>query len=134
MQTHVKVLAVIMLIFVGIGVLVALGFMMLFGGTAAVAGMSGEEDAAIGAGILGLTGTALTVIMLIFSLPAVIAGWGLLKFKSWARILGIGVSALSLINIPIGTIVGAYGLWVLLNAETQRMFEGPGAGSHPTTV
>jgi hypothetical protein len=46
-----------------------------------------------------------------------------LYFKSWARIVGIVLSAVSLINIPIGTAVGAYGLWVLLNKETERLFD-----------
>ena len=125
MQTHVKVLAVIMIIFGVLGVLVALGLGMILGGTAAVAGMSGEPDAAVGAGILGLTGTALTAIILVFSLPGLICGWGLLQLKPWARILGIVLCALNLINFPFGTVIGAYGLWVLLNAETARMFDGP---------
>jgi len=30
--------------------------------------------------------------------------------------------AINLINIPFGTIMGAYGLWVLLSSETERMF------------
>ena len=34
------------------------------------------------------------------------------------------MSALNLINIPLGTIVGAYGLWVLLNKDTERLFSG----------
>ena len=32
------------------------------------------------------------------------------------------LSALNLINIPLGTVLGAYGLWVLLNSETERLF------------
>ena len=33
------------------------------------------------------------------------------------------LSAISLINIPLGTILGAYGLWVLLNKDTERLFD-----------
>jgi len=55
-------------------------------------------------------------------LPSVITGYGLLKFRPWSRIVGIVLSAISLINIPIGTAVGAYGLWILLNKETERLF------------
>jgi hypothetical protein len=32
------------------------------------------------------------------------------------------LSAINLINIPIGTVVGIYGLWVLLTKETERLF------------
>jgi hypothetical protein len=51
-----------------------------------------------------------------------ITGYGLLNYRPWARVIGIILSAISLINIPIGTVVGAYGLWVLLNKETERLF------------
>jgi hypothetical protein len=54
-----------------------------------------------------------------------VLGWGLLKFKPWARILGIVLCAINLINIPFGTILGAYGLWVLLNKDTERIFSSP---------
>jgi hypothetical protein len=62
------------------------------------------------------------------SLPGLIAGLGLLQLKSWARILGIVLCAINLINIPFGTIFGIYGLWVLLSKETERLFQ-PGAVS-----
>jgi hypothetical protein len=60
--------------------------------------------------------------MLLTSIPGLVAGWGLLKFRPWARILGIVVSILGLLVIPIGTIIGIYGLWVLLNKDTERLF------------
>ena len=56
--------------------------------------------------------------------PGLAAGYGLLKFKPWARILGIVLSALNLINIPLGTMLGAYGLWVLFSSDTERLFDG----------
>ena len=42
----------------------------------------------------------------------------------------IVLAAINLINIPLGTILGAYGLWVLLNKETERLF----AGTPPASV
>ena len=62
-------------------------------------------------------------MLLALSLPGLIAGIGLLKFKSWARILGIVLCAICLIGIPFGTIFGVYGLWVLLTKDTERLFE-----------
>jgi hypothetical protein len=37
----------------------------------------------------------------------------------------IVLSALGLMSIPVGTALGIYGLWVLLNEETARMFSSP---------
>ena len=47
---------------------------------------------------------------------------GLLRYSEWARILGIVLAAISLPGVPFGTAMGVYGLWVLLNAETVRLF------------
>ena len=82
------------------------------------------EGAAIALPIIGLTGTMLVVFLVLTSLPGLIAGIGLLKSRSWARILGIVVAILNLIHIPIGTAVGIYALWVLLNRETEQLFAG----------
>jgi hypothetical protein len=104
--------------------LLALFLVLTMGSVAGIVGATAEpQDAAIAIPVLGLAGTALAAMLGIFSLPSVITGYGLLYFKSWARIVGIVLSAVSLINIPIGTIVGAYGLWVLLNKETERLFD-----------
>jgi hypothetical protein len=58
-------------------------------------------------------GVAITVLILSFTLPTLIGGIGLLRGKSWARRFGLFVAALNLVYFPIGTPVGAYGLWVL---------------------
>ena len=34
----------------------------------------------------------------------------------------IVLSAINLINIPFGTVLGIYGLWVLLTRETELLF------------
>jgi hypothetical protein len=123
MQTHVKVLGVVYLAVGGCMLLLALFLALTMGSVAGIVGATAEpQDAAIAIPVLGLAGTALAAGLGIFSLPSLITGYGLLYFKPWARIVGIVLSAVSLINIPIGTIVGAYGLWVLLNKETERLF------------
>ncbi len=53
-----------------------------------------------------------------------IIGIGLVQFRSWARIGGLVLSILDLIWIPFGTILGVYGLWVLLSKDTERAFKG----------
>jgi hypothetical protein len=82
------------------------------------------HDAAIALPIIGLAGTALTVFLLLVSLPGLVAGVGLLKFRPWARILTIVLSVINLIHIPLGTVIGIYGLWVLLNKQTEPLFSG----------
>ena len=123
MQTHVKVLGVLYLAVGGCMLMGALFLAMTMGGVAGIVGAAADsEDAALAVPILGIAGTALSAFFGIFSLPSLITGYGLLNLKPWARIVGIVLSAISLIFIPFGTIVGAYGLWVLLNKESERLF------------
>lgn len=59
------------------------------------------------------------VILLVYTAAGLIAGWGLLERRSWGRTLALVMSILSLINIPFGTALGIYTLWVLLPPESE---------------
>ena len=66
-----------------------------------------------------------------FFLPGIIAyalaGYGLLNYKSWARILAIILAILNLILFPIGTALGIYTLVIMFNEEAKALFNGEGA-------
>ncbi len=64
--------------------------------------------------ILAVVGTFVLGILVVVSIPGILAGWGLLKRKSWARILALVIGFLSLMNFPFGTMLGVYTLWALL--------------------
>jgi putative Mn2+ efflux pump MntP len=125
MDTHVKVLGALQIAFGVLGLIGAVMIVFVFGGAAGIVGASGNPDASIAVPIIGLTGMALVVFLLLTSLPSVIIGIGLLKHRPWARIAGIVLSIVSLIMIPFGTLVGVYGLWVLFSKDTERMFTAP---------
>lgn len=61
--------------------------------------------------------------MLIFGAASVIAGWGLLVMKGWARWLGIILAILSLFAFPVGTVIGALIIWYLFKDEIKEAFE-----------
>ncbi len=122
MKTHIKLLGVLNIIFGALGLAFAAGMLLMFGGIAGVITMTGEQDAEIAAPILGAIGALIFVIALVVSVPLIIAGWGILNFHEWGRILGIAVAAIELVNVPVGTAVAIYGLWVLLNRETVQLF------------
>ncbi len=126
LETHVKVLAVIFIVFSAVGVLAAFLLAAIFGvaGLATVAGAVGY-DPGIAMPILGLAGTVLVCFLLTLSLPGLVAGIGLLTFRPWARVLTIVLSALNLVNVPFGTAIGVYGLYVLLSEEGTRLFTPP---------
>src|SRR5262245_47303152 len=112
MEQHIKILAILNIVLGALGVLAALMILLFFGGLSGIALTDSTPDAEQGAAVLGLIGGIAFVVVAVFSVPGLIAGIGLLKFREWARIMTIVLSILNLINIPFGTIVGAYGLWV----------------------
>jgi hypothetical protein len=125
MRDHVRILAYLHIVFGGLGAVAAIIVLLVFGGIAGIVGATnpGDVDArTIAMPIIGVVGLAICGFVLLLSLPGMIAGFGLLKFRRWARILTIVLSALDLPGFPIGTALGVYGLWVLLQPESERLF------------
>ena len=67
-------------------------------------------------------GVALIVVLLVYFGLSVAAGVGLLKVKRWGRILAIIQAALSLLQIPLGTIIGALILVYMFRPQTKEYF------------
>lgn len=125
MDTHVKVLGALNIVFGVLGLFGALALLLIFGGAAGAVGARGDPDAAIAIPIIGITGFALVTFLVILSAPGIIIGIGLFKFRPWARIGGIVLALLSLMAVPFGTLIGVYGLWVLFSKDTERLFTPP---------
>jgi len=62
------------------------------------------------------------MVFLICAAIGIAAGCGLLARQPWARMLAIIFGAFSLIDIPFGTAIGIYTLWVLLPAESEQEY------------
>lgn len=56
-------------------------------------------------------------IIIIFSVPSLIAGIGLLNKASWAMTLALILGCLKLISFPIGTAIGVYAIWIYLEDQ-----------------
>ena len=116
MKKHVTVIAALRIGFGVLGlVLAAFLFAAIVGGGL----ISGDRDAIA---ITGVVGTAIAGFFAVLSVPYLIAGAGLLRFKSWARMLNLILAALDLANVPIGTLLGFYTFWVLLQDDTEELF------------
>jgi hypothetical protein len=113
----------------GVTALVGVVVLLIFGGAAGVIAARIQnaldpDQAALAAPVAMLIGLCIAGFLLVLSAPAIIGGWGLIKGKSWSRVLMIVISALHLLSFPFGTALGVYGLWVLLNEQSRRFLEG----------
>ena len=62
------------------------------------------------------------VILLLIAMPSVAAGVGLLRYRSWGRILTLVLSFVRLLEFPLGTITAIYSFWVLLSRGGKNFF------------
>lgn len=120
-QRHVRLLAILLLVWGGLGLLAGMGMLWAGGMVVSYAGhMAGHV---VPAQLLPALLSSLGWIFLAISVAAVIAGVGLLDYESWARPLAMVVCVLALLRFPFGTILGIYGLWVLVSATGERHYQ-----------
>jgi len=60
------------------------------------------------------------MVSLIMGAAGFAAGWGLIERRPWARRLAIALAVFALFRPVLGTVLGAYTLWVLLPAEAEE--------------
>ena len=103
-----------------LGILV---FMLLVG----IGATSGDNE---GMRVLTVIGVIVLLFLGALALPGIAAGLGLLRRQPWGRVLALVVGFLGLINFPIGTAIGAYTFWVLLQRSATDYFapQGPAIG------
>lgn len=130
METHVKVLAILYLVFAGLSVLLALAIVLATGVVTSIVGTAADPaDAQLAIPFIRLGGAAAAVFCFLWAVPGVVVGIGLLQRRPWVRILGIVLSALSLMHIPFGTALGIYGLWILFHRDSERLFASDASSS-----
>ena len=120
MKGHLNAVGVIDLLtgvfFIVLGVVVSLG-VLLFGPWINGAALWQQEGGIVALALMLSVGG----VFLALGIPSLVAGIGLLKHMSWARVLAIVLAIVALASFPIGTGVGIYALWVLTQRETEAL-------------
>ena len=120
MDRHVKILGTLNMVYGIVGALAAIAILVQFGGLNGVYAAFNED-------IIGLVAVILVVFQILIALPCVMAGYFVRKLQDWARVMLIMVSAVNVLNVPFGTLIGSYGLWVLMTPETDPLFQNAAA-------
>jgi hypothetical protein len=118
MDKHITLAAVLNL---GCGILGVLTAFAVFVVLVGAGILSGDTEAIR---ITSIVAAAIAFLLIPISVAEIIGGIGLLKRRSWARVLMLIVSVLELLNIPLGTALGVYTIWVLIQDETKNLLEG----------
>ena len=117
MQKHVTILSVIHF---GIGAIFLLAALIISLALPTIGNFVPED--AFPFDLFSVLGAGIGGFLFLFSAIKLLCGYGLYKRKSWARIYTLVLCALGLINIPFGTLIGIYGIWVLAQSEIDQLF------------
>lgn len=115
MENHVRLIAYL---HIGLSILnILILFLIYF-----VLGLIGSCVSGPGGSIITVVANVLITFLAILSFPRFIGGIGLLRYREWARILIIIISFLNILSFPVGTAVGIYSIWGLVQKETCDLF------------
>ena len=67
--------------------------------------------------------TGIACFILIKAGASLIAGIGLLERQTWARPLTLTLAFIALFNIPFGTALGVYTLWVFMSPQAEAEYQ-----------
>src|SRR5579862_6854589 len=122
-QRHVHLLAILWLAFSAFNTLGGLFLLIL--GNVLFPHLHEMQDVPrdVPTGFLTALFTALGIIILAKAALGFAAGWGLLQREPWARTLTLILAFISLfLNIPLGTAMGVYTMWVLLPSSAEQEY------------
>ena len=122
-QDHSKVIGIMHLIWGGFNaltLLILVPFFLLF------MGIIGSDPRAPGglSVLFGILGFLFFVLAVLFGIPPVVAGYGMLKRRSWAKVAGIISACLCALSFPFGTALCVYTLWFVFG-EGQNFYSAP---------
>jgi len=121
---HITILGVLHIANSALGIIAAV---IVFTIVAGAGILSGDPEAMT---ITSIVGSSIALFLLVLSVPGIIGGIGLLQHRQWGRILILVVGFLNLLNVPIGTVLGVYSIWVLLKEDTGPLFNGGPTQGH----
>ena len=118
MKKHVTAVGAIQ---IGFGILGLIGALTVFFALNFAKSVVGNED--VPQMVLGFLSISLPLLIGFMSTLGLVGGIALLSYKNWARILVMIVAAMGCLAIPIGTLIGVYSIWALMQDDTIKLFK-----------
>ena len=122
MKKHVAVLALFHFVFGALAVLLGAGFFLFGVGGGLFTAVFGGDGSFGAGGLIALLGSGLGGFIAIVGGLDLLTAVGLVQLRGYGWILGIVSSIFYVLSFSWWTILGVYGLWVLLSAEGRRVF------------
>ena len=106
-------------LYIFMGVVFGIAFMLMFIGMGS--GHGDAPPAAVGV----IFGLFFFFFYGVLNMPSLIAGYALLKHKSWAKVAAIIAGVMGGMQFPIGTAVCIYTFWFLFSEPGKQLYDQP---------
>jgi hypothetical protein len=127
-EEHNKTLGICHLAYGGLMILFMLAMFIFMGAMiSAIPSRPGAPDPEMPAAIFGIFFAFMLIYSLIFFVPSLIAGYAMLKRKTWARTASIVAAVTEVISFPLGTAVGVYSFWFMFSEVGKSLYDPMGA-------
>jgi hypothetical protein len=118
MKTHIQIVAILHLALGAMSLLGAIAIFLIFGVATAVVTSQGDQQAG---GVTAIVGIVIAAFLALLSLPGILGGWALYSGRSWGRPVILVLSALHVLNFPVGTALSVYSFWALLKESPPSL-------------
>ena len=123
-QDHNKVIGIMHLIYGGFNAMVMVIMSLFFFPVMGLAVADPNAPAGL-AVFFGFFGILMLFLALLFGLPPILAGYAMLKRKSWARVTSIIAACVEALSFPFGTALCVYTLWFHFG-QGEHLYRGGG--------
>ena len=118
MRQHLTIVAVLHVLLSAFGLFTGMVVLLSSVAAGALVGVGGSGLAGL---VAGTVGSIVAIVLIGLALPGLALAWGVHRRREWARPLGLVLGVLHLVNIPFGTAIGIYTIWVMLQPETESL-------------
>ena len=125
-EEHNKTLGTLHLVYGGLQALITLammGFSIFILEMMSRAPNGGGSEAGFFIGFMAF----MMLFMLVFTIPSFVAGYGLRKRKSWAKLWGIIAGVFAGMSFPLGTALCVYSIWFLIGDAGRELYRDASA-------
>lgn len=121
-KEHRNILGILFFVHCGLQIFGGLLAVLMYGGMGVymLTNSHRSEDQTMG-GVFVFAGIFAAIFVLVLAAVDFMAGWKLFKSKPKARGWAIAASIISLLNFPLGTVLGIYGLWFLFGDAGRNL-------------
>ncbi|HEY0099176.1 MAG TPA: hypothetical protein VGB76_09500 [Pyrinomonadaceae bacterium] len=124
-EDHNKTLGICHLVYGGLMLLLMFAmFIFMWMMFSEIPSRPGRPDAEMPAAFLAIFFAFMFVYSLIFFVPSLVAGYAMLKRKTWARMASIIASVFEVMSFPLGTAVGIYSFWFMFSETGKSLYGG----------